>query len=105
MRENYQRIYTRMHRAKADRFKGLSIMPHVDSIGLLIQETSSRTLLDFGCGKGAQYFEHRIHDVWHVPMPTLYDIGVPALSRLPPGPFDGVICTDVMEHKIGRAHV
>ena len=51
-------------------------------------------LLDYGCGKAEVY---EIND-WHWPKPTLYDPAIPEYEKLPDGPFDGVISTDVMEH-------
>jgi len=81
-------------------FQGTAIKGWVDTIGELIKLTSSKTLLDYGCGKARYYLDHKIHEKWRVPLPYLYDPGLPEYERKPPAgaKFDGVICTDVMEH-------
>lgn len=70
------------------------------------------TLLDYGSGKGMQY---RLSPVsvseggqtvqwpsfqayWGVRELRCYDPGYQPFSELPAGRFDGVICTDVLEH-------
>jgi hypothetical protein len=80
-------------------FRG-SIKGHIEALGQCIQHYGATTLLDYGCGKGAQYTDLRVHERWGIPFPALYDPGVPELSVLPEGRFDAVICTDVMEHVI-----
>lgn len=94
---DYAVEYRRLHE-KEDRFIGMSILPHVDDIAWLVAETGTKTLLDYGCGKGEQYTRFAVHSYWGSIMPTLYDIGVPEFSMLPKKKFDGVICTDVLEH-------
>ena len=37
-----------------------------DMIKQLIKETKSQTLLDYGCGHGLQYSEHKLHDYWKI---------------------------------------
>ena len=94
---NYRDLYTEMHKRR-DNFIGYSILPHVADIAALVERHRSKSLLDFGCGKGHQYTVERVHDAWGGIMPTLYDPGVPELAKHPKKKFDGVICTDVMEH-------
>lgn len=79
-------------------FRGKSIRYHEDDIKQLISDTNSRTLLDYGCGKGWQYSKMKLHEDWGVPEPWMYDPGVPGIDKKPRCQFDGVICTDVMEH-------
>lgn len=79
-------------------FKGTAIKGHVDAIGRVVKETGSKTLLDYGCGKAIYYRKERIHEKWGVKMPYLYDPGVTEFEKKPVGKFDGVICTDVLEH-------
>lgn len=55
-------------------------------------------LLDYGSGKGYQYLRQRIHERWGGILPYCYDPGVIHLSERPSGFFDGIICTDVLEH-------
>lgn len=97
MRENYSRLYTDLHR-NPKYFRGHSIKAGLSNITALVAEHQPRTILDYGCGKGLQYTLDRVHEQWGGPMPTLYDVGVTELSARPSGPFDAVICTDVMEH-------
>jgi len=87
--------YRQLH--EAGKFRGLSLLPHVKLVAGLVKETESKTLLDFGCGKGEQYTKHFCHEAWGI-MPTLYDPAVPGLDRKPDLKFDGVICSDVLEH-------
>ena len=93
-----------------DTFPGTSLLPHLSRIKRLIEETGSLSLLDYGAGKGRQYVAGPIRvageegewetvaEYWNVDNVELYDPAFRAFSRLPSGRFDGVICTDVLEH-------
>jgi len=78
--------------------RGTAIKGYVEEIKEIIEETKSETLLDYGCGKGHQYSVAKIHEFWGVKRPYLYDPGVDGIDIKPKGRFDGVICTDVLEH-------
>ncbi len=58
----------------------------------------ARSLLDYGCGQGQQYDRYELHKWWGVPCPRLYDPAVPRFAARPQGTYDGVICSDVLEH-------
>jgi len=90
-------------------FPGQSLPPQAPNIRRLIVETQSRTLLDYGCGKGQQYHPFRIVDpeigefpdiksYWGLSEVRCYDPAYAPFSELPTGTFHGVICTDVLEH-------
>lgn len=64
----------------------------------LVKRTKPRNLLDYGSGQGYQYLSSRSHDAWGGLLPYCYDIGVRQLSERPVGQFDGIICSDVLEH-------
>lgn len=95
MRHSLIPMYREMH--ENAHFAGLSLYKYADEIGDIIRKSGAKTLLDYGSGKGRQYVEGRVHEMWGV-MPTLYDPAVEKLSKRPRGQYDGVICTDVMEH-------
>jgi hypothetical protein len=90
-------------------YAGLSCLPQASYVRELIRLTQARSLLDYGSGKGRQYDPREIRDedgttypdlrtYWGVEAITCYDPAYPRFSTLPQGPFDGVICTDVLEH-------
>lgn len=76
----------------------MSLLRWVPDIADLVGEFKSRRLLDYGCGLGWQYTRERAHNAWGTEMPVLYDPAVYGREMRPAGPFDGVICTDVLEH-------
>lgn len=90
-------------------FPGRSLPVHAIAIKEMIERTGARTLLDYGAGKGMQYQwrdlalndGRRVSDLksfWGVESITCYDAAYPPFTALPEGRFDGVICTDVLEH-------
>lgn len=89
-------------------FDGRSLPRQASRIKALVVKTGSKQLLDYGCGKGAVYQAPRfmegvqawngIRAYWGVDHVHLYDPGHEPYSKLPEGRFQGVVCTDVLEH-------
>lgn len=110
-------LYRRMHLEgeqnldipAEDTFAGRSVIRHASNIRQLIAETGASTLLDYGSGKGIQYErqDFRLPDgerisnlaaYWGVAEIVKYDPGYEPFAQLPNQTFDGVICSDVLEH-------
>lgn len=111
------KLYEQMHSEGEQRmgltpdktFAGQSLYPHINRIRAELKETGSKTLLDYGAGKGLAYRQKPIvlptgesaetlQAYWDLEKITCYDPGYEPFSTLPEGRFDAVICTDVMEH-------
>lgn len=90
-------------------FPGRSLGQQAPRIKEVINATGARTILDYGSGKAQQYKSLRITgengqvwnnvtEFWDVEDITLYDPCYEPYSTLPTGTYDGVVCTDVLEH-------
>lgn len=99
-------LYRRMHE-EGDRrtgvpaeatFDGRSLAPQAERLAGLIRKTAARTLLDYGSGKGKLHSGGLMHQRWNVEAITCYDPAYAPNAVLPAGRFDGVLCTDVLEH-------
>jgi hypothetical protein len=110
--------YTDMHHVTGERFQNVSAaktypgdsMPrHTGEIKALIDAHGARTILDYGSGKGCQYRDVRVKqpdgrvlgtipEFWGVDSVTCYDPAYEPFRTLPQIQFDGVVCTDVLEH-------
>jgi hypothetical protein len=112
-----QAMYRQMHQKGEEflgvpaekTFPGFSLDAQLSRIKALITRTGADTLLDYGCGKGQQYLPRPIKDesgtIWPAVIDYLdigelvcYDPCYEPHNVLPEGKFDGVICTDVLEH-------
>lgn len=89
--------YRLMH-ARGEVFTGRSLLPVAWRVYDAVRAHGARSLLDYGCGQGRQYDRYRLHEWWGVPRPRLYDPAVARYAARPEGSFDGVICSDVLEH-------
>lgn len=108
-------MYRQMHREgekflgipAEETFPGMSLPPQAGRIKRLVGLTGAETILDYGSGKGQQYdgpIEVKgeggydsVLDYWDVTV-QCFDPSYEPYSKLPQGKFDGVICTDVLEH-------
>lgn len=112
--EQYQQLHVEgeksMGLAPENTFPGQSLIPQAPDIKRIIQKVNAKTILDYGSGKGLQYeprpivvkdsdlkFESIPH-FWGVDSVTCYDPCYVPFSNLPNEKFDGVVCTDVLEH-------
>ena len=94
-----KKLYEEMH--TKGKYNAHSMVPADTRVLLgLVKGTRSKTVLDFGGGKGYQYSKDKLNRTFGIPDSniTVYDIGVPEFSSLPLTKFDGVISTDVLEH-------
>jgi hypothetical protein len=110
-------LYRQMHetgdRARAtppeQTFPGYSLLQQAARVKQLLDHYESSSVLDYGSGKARQYepMELKLSDgrsfpdipsFWGMASLVCYDPAYPPLSRLPSEQFDGVICTDVLEH-------
>lgn len=97
--EEYAGYYKQLH--NQGHFSGGSLKKeYIPQIKHLVEETRSKTLLDYGCGKADHYRLYKINRAFGIKDENVsyYDPGVKAFEVLPEGQFDGVICTDVLEH-------
>ncbi len=88
-------------------FLGFSLEKWIIEIKKIIELNNCETVIDFGCGKGFLYnkklkigkYEYsNLSEFWNLKQIYLYDPGVKEYSKYPDNKFDGVICTDVIEH-------
>ena len=78
---------------------GTSGQKHAKQVRTFMLEYGLCSLLDYGCGK--ETLRKALEKFRPLKPPSVikgYDPAIPKLSICPPGPFDLITCTDVLEH-------
>ena len=122
--EEYKELvgeYTNLHENGNEKipahkmFNGISLIYYIpDLMDVILNKEKAKSILDYGCGKGKLYSSteyntlnldkkgRRLNDslpnLWQLDYYALYDPGYKEHNKLPKGKYDGVICTDVIEH-------
>ncbi len=88
-------------------FRGRGVFKHAKTIAKLTKGTSSKTLLDFGSGKGEQYSDdvfqngkriaNSLHEYWNVRNVACYDPALTYDTSVLEKQYDGVIATNVLD--------
>jgi 2-polyprenyl-3-methyl-5-hydroxy-6-metoxy-1,4-benzoquinol methylase len=92
-REEYVNAYRRMH---LTRFYGSSATElHLNMIAELVRANRPKSILDYGCGRSDLVAHFYLDGARRI---ERYDPAIRQFRRLPRGPFDMVLCCDVMEH-------
>lgn len=91
----YQQQLIELHSKQKWGNQGWKALPTLLSL-ILQYRVKQPTVLDFGAGERTLERDAK----WALPQVQVvsYDPGIPGIDHLPQGPFDFVICTDVMEH-------
>lgn len=93
--------------AAQEAFVGREVCDYAATIRAQLRLTLSRTVLDYGAGKGNQYRLHvaaqgqvygSLCEYWDVDEVTCYEPGQASTSQAPNHADDLVVCTDVLEH-------
>jgi|TARA_R110000796_G_scaffold143357_1_gene259820 hypothetical protein len=96
-------------------FNGISLVNYLpDLMDIVRVKEQAKSILDYGCGKGLLYsptkfknlrldskgrkLKDSLPNLWQLDYYDLYDPGYKEHNKLPKGKYDGVICTDVIEH-------
>lgn len=90
-------------------FPGKMLIRHAPGIKEMIERTGATSILDYGAGKGLGYTLRDVPISKGVVVPSVqeywggvdircYDPGHEPFKELPDCQYDGVICTDVLEH-------
>lgn len=92
----------------SEAFSGRELTRFVFAVRGIIRAKNSKTILDYGSGKGRQYSEElkrdgkklasSIHDFWNVREIACYDPAISKSQYPEDRKFDGVIATNVIDH-------
>lgn len=106
-REMHEQGHRGQVKAAEKTFCGKSLRDHVAPIAALVRDCHARTILDYGSGKAQLYepFPGESTDsrcktmrAWGGTRVTCYDPGYAPFAGPIDEQYDGVICTDVLEH-------
>ncbi len=100
---NGKPVYTSANEA----YPGNELVKYAQPIAELIKLTGAKSILDYGAGKGFGYEKSieidgikypNIQTYWNIDDITRYEPALENHNQLPEKKFDGVVCTDVLEH-------
>ena len=114
--DEYIKLHTKGNKKIAPdvMFSGISIIYYLRDLQQIVRTESCKSILDYGCGKASLYCKDKYNilmidinnntlpkplpEIWNLDYYALYDPAYEKYNTLPKGKYDGVICSDVIEH-------